>query len=798
MRDRHQQFRFVLILQSILIWPISSQTFDDLHAQDLAANPSDIHFRLDTTTAKHQFQMGERIPITLEFSSSTPEKYKLNGATYDRSGRLPTEQFVSERNDVADPYRDYFGSGVLGWLAGGIRGYPVLQPKPYAIELELNDWFRFDRPGRYRFYVKSHRLTRERAPSETGEKMIQFAAASNILEIDILEADPGWEATKMAEIRGTLEQTEPGIPRPGDPPVPRNPLAEQIGLAREELRYLATRSAVQLILDRARSNSAELDTLALIGARDRADVIERFDRYLFNPEVVIREWDIRVRALFTFIEKESPEPLPMFVWQIQNPTAWHATQLILGTRQKHFEDLVRAEAVRLIPATERKAGSARKASVEAIAAIAPREVTAAGLLPPEDYGLTRPQLIEQFNDFSEEQQLELLTKKWDLVRGPEMVAVLRRIIDKAETKPLPSSAMSFRVWGTETHFVTVALQRLYELSPEETTAIIRKDFLNDKTRFAGFAVRSLPAQDLAEADAMLSALLKTNLSGALPLVAKFGTARLGKQMSELYVGESWPCAEEESFTAYFVRTQREDVAKDVLKRSMTDRELRGCYRLLLGQVAQVTWNPIVEWEALATLNDADPEAVMSAATVLAAYAGPQSEPLLWKRLEQWSAQWRGRASELQAHPITGTAPNRSEERLGSALFQAIASAKSWVIDESGRRRLLTLCVDDWCRQSWARDLLSGTILIDVSNGWESYPTAFRVQGYAGRSLADLKAKLEHFPTGSKFRWCPQSFNPLDAFTPGQLQEMFDDVLRFLSKRSMSIEPYSAEKCVPRQ
>ena len=97
--------------------------------------------------------------------------------------------------------------------------------------------------------------------------------------------------------------------------------------------------------------------------------------------------------------------------------------------------------------------------------------------------------------------------------------------------------------------------------------------------------------------------MKENLSGALPLVAKFGTARLGKQMRELYAGELWPCAEEESFTAYFVRTQPDAIAKDILKRAMADRERRGCYRMLLGQVALVIWNPLIEAQARVTLND---------------------------------------------------------------------------------------------------------------------------------------------------------------------------------------------------
>jgi hypothetical protein len=318
-----------------------------------------------------------------------------------------------------------------------------------------------------------------------------------------------------------------------------------------------------------------------------------------------------------------------------------------------------------------------------------------------------------------------------------------------------------------------------------------------KPRFAGFAIKEFPAQDIPEADDSLSALLRTDLRVALPLVAKFGTARLANQMRERYLEQSWPCTEEESFVSYFVRTvpgDGTDGGSNVLRRAMADRERRGCYRWLLNRVASVVWNGVIEAQAIATLDDSDPEAAVSAAQVLAAHGEARVEPLLWKRLERWSERWRGRASELAVHPITGV--RNSDDQLGSTLFGAIASAQSWVLDEPRRKRLLGLCVDDWCRQQWGRELQSGVIPVEVSNGGAMYPAAFRVAGYTAPTLEGLKRKLQQFPAGSAFRWCPQAWNPSDAFTPGQREEMFKELAGFLSTRSMSIEPYLEGKCVP--
>ncbi len=427
------------LLSLLIVAPSTyAQSFESRHQRDLSANPSDLHFRLGTTAGARKFHRGERIPLTLEFWSDSPDKYKLNGATYDRSGRLPTEEFVLDRDDVADPYVDYFATGVLGGIVGGLRGNPVLDTKPYRIELNLNDWFRFDRAGTYRVYLKSHRLSRERtaldlSAGESDRKTIQFAAVSNLLEVRILPDDPAWTESKLREIESVLVQPEPEFPKPGGPPIPVNQLEDELRSARQDLRYLATPAAVELAFQDAYKLSNRPDTLLLIGARDRGQAIAAFDRYLAAPTAAITEWDIRLRALFTFLQKEAPKPLPMFAWQIAEGTDMQKFWAEGETRHKRFTELVHAEAIRLIPVAATKEQAARKTSGEAIAAIAPVEAKTALLVPPDDYGLSSEELIAQFPNFPAQQQFELLGKKWDLVRGPAMISVLRSVIESGCT-----------------------------------------------------------------------------------------------------------------------------------------------------------------------------------------------------------------------------------------------------------------------------------------------------------------------------------------------------------------------------
>ncbi len=184
---------------------------------------------------------------------------------------------------------------------------------------------------------------------------------------------------------------------------------------------------------------------------------------------------------------------------------------------------------------------------------------------------------------------------------------------------------------------------------------------------------------------------------------------------------------------------------------------------------------------------------MSAAEVLAARWWAGNRIFVVEALgTMGGAGWRGRTAELEVHPITGILLN-PEAQLGSALFDAIASARSWVLDEPRRMRLAALCVDDDCRNLWGRERPPGEIQVEASNGGTIYPTGFRDAGYRAATLESLKGKLQQFPAGTAFRWCPQVF---DAFSPGQRDEMFEELTRFLSGRSMSIEPYREDRCVP--
>jgi hypothetical protein len=113
---------------------------------------------LRVSEGRRQFRPGEIIPIELEFNSPIPKRFAVDGATYDRGGRLTIDEFRVEPIDaVTDPLLDYFALG--GGVGGGLRRIGALGEHPFVVKLELNDWFRFDQAGTIRLSVRSQRVT---------------------------------------------------------------------------------------------------------------------------------------------------------------------------------------------------------------------------------------------------------------------------------------------------------------------------------------------------------------------------------------------------------------------------------------------------------------------------------------------------------------------------------------------------------------------------------------------------------------------------------------------------------------
>ncbi len=102
-------------------------------AQSTPPVDSNVVLKVSIANDRREFRIGETIPLQLSFSSTVKDRYQVNMAQYDRSGRMEYEHFtVSPAQGAVDPLVTYNSVG------GGLTSFQFLSSAPWTIKLNLN------------------------------------------------------------------------------------------------------------------------------------------------------------------------------------------------------------------------------------------------------------------------------------------------------------------------------------------------------------------------------------------------------------------------------------------------------------------------------------------------------------------------------------------------------------------------------------------------------------------------------------------------------------------------------------
>ncbi|HLM56941.1 MAG TPA: hypothetical protein VK422_12555, partial [Pyrinomonadaceae bacterium] len=427
---------------------VSGQGRDSFEGRRRAAarsNPPGVGFAVRLKGGQTRFHPGEVIALELAFSSDAPGAYQLDNASYDRGGRLEIDDFHLDPEDgTADPLEDYFGSGLFGFMGGGLRAYPELEAKPYVVNAELNERVRFERPGRYRLYVTSHRVAPLRRREEDGETLV----TSNVVEFEILPADPAWSKRALAEAVRVLDSKGAGA----------NHRA-----ACRVLRFLNTEAATRELARHFREDESpggcEREfNFGLLATPHRALAVSEMERRLVAPDHPVTTEFLRTLAFLSLLQQQGFAPLPPYV-----PGDEARTELFTKEyerRRAAYKTTLDGYVRRLALAVFAKEGRARALSLDALLWMrdhAPRRGGEAG----QDEKLLKDALAAVFAELPVRDQAQLLEYQWDVVATPAMLPALRRLY---QSPPKGDD----RLPG-------LALRRLYELAPEEGRRLVLEE-----------------------------------------------------------------------------------------------------------------------------------------------------------------------------------------------------------------------------------------------------------------------------------------------------------------------------------
>jgi hypothetical protein len=730
-------------------------------------NAPGVTFILRLKDGKTTFRQGELITVEMLFASSLPNTYRVDGRTYDRSGRLYADTYHFEPElGTTDPLQDYVQSGMFGGGMGGLAPVPpILVEKPYVIAQDLNEFVRFDRPGKYCLWVTNSRIAKVDPASRFRSKG-QFTATSSAIELEILPADSGWQKQKIQEAKAILDGAGTTDRRP----------------ACRVLRFLNSAESETEMIRRYRGNTDGCDSefhFGLLSSRRREFVIHEMEAEMAAPDHPVTGSYIHTLATLNYLAQYGSPMLPYPAGNEEKMKEW---QLEMQNRRSAFQEIAAQYSRQLAMTVSRKEGSALAVTLETLLEsevnIPAEKRTPASAARAAQIAAALPGV---FLDLPSNKQYTLLSWFWKPIATPAMLPPLRRLIDA------PHSPRD----GTFSDVRGLALQRLFELAPEEGRATVLKEIQRTPLRIRPKTLSILPDETLPELDEILSERLTRHdpesefevVADYSALIARYATSaslpRVKKAIGNK-VG-TMACHIQSPLVAFFLRVDP-DYGAEVLEQSLAARKETGCYKSEFSAVAPLYWSAKLEGIATAHLDDPEIEVAVQAAAVLGQYGSAAAEQALMDRLERWHTQWNGREKEIQPQLENGIVSGEPAQ-FETELVRALVRARSWIADPEKMNRIRQFCLTPAGRNevdAALRDSTEHSIRITFRSTDDSVD-GISVGQYRPESVKNLKEKLLQFSKGTTFTW-----KSVNGGGVGE-EQLFRDLKAFLNQHDMKLE-----------
>jgi hypothetical protein len=721
----------------------------------LLAFAEDTSPQLQVRTGKGQtlYHVGERIPLELSFTGPENKWFEINMASYDRSGRMGYEEFnVAPAAGWADPLHAYFGSS-SGFMGGGLTGFGSLSAKPTVINLNLNEWVRFDQAGTYTVVVVSHRVSDVSTGRGSRFGAQNLSLTSNPIQLRIIPATKAWEKAKLSSIMKELEEN----------PKPTGIEPDSLKGAIADLRFLGTAAAARLMARHLREDEPTLMyecALGLDGLREKLHPIAlaAMNRLIDDPEFPVSSWFLNTMSALQLSDSDPA---------------------VQREERTNFTDADWAAALQALSAKE---GRARAVTVQTLSNSQPKQIS------PQQKAELGGILAASLKDLPAEKQVMELQYNWDVLRSAGLLPTLE-LLAKTPLKNPGSNEMN---GYTTRELKSAALQRWFELDPlsaheEALRQIGSPDPSLTADSLTFLAKEKLPQFESLWGDALMATDDYQRETVFASLMARFGTGSAVAEVREkanAKVGE-WACAPQGAALAYLVEFDPVS-ARPLIERAVKERGKgkTACNRSIFQDISIYATDPILTDIALETLADSDPQVTMDALIYLMSYGDKSAEQPVWGRYVEWSDKWRNRADVLESREA-GSVGNWQDVGLGENLARTLIENQGWLATSDLISRVLERCVgEQMCTQlkQIADQAKSGSGPYPISAYRSGRNENYQVAQYNPKSLELLEAKVAQFPSGTRF-----SLTPTSPQNQDQLR-LEDEVQKILEKNGMILLP----------
>jgi hypothetical protein len=667
------------------------------------ASAQDISFELRTTDGRSEYRVGELIPLQMQFTSNS-KSYVVDGGFRFPELQAPRDEFlVDPAEGWSDPlaeYRQALSSGRGFFDGGGLVGLGRLGEKPVVLDLFLNRYVRFSKPGHYLVSVKEHRVSLRRASVNEANQPIELT--SRPLSLLITAATPEWQQQQLASALEMIKKG-PGVN------VNACEIVSALGTPAAEL-------AMADDLTRSDERPGCYFTPALLGLANRALVLEHMQAELENPVAGITPQFIESMATLTALE-DGP-----------------ATDFFQRT-----SDARREITSRLFGLLNEKRGPAKFAAISTLV-----NETLMGSQAGDSAQQTGILRIaaEVFDQLSSQAQATLLSAQWKEVSSPAMAHVLRHCAEA------DNNVSCGRLQGD------ILLARLQEISPSDAREVILGDMQKESPRFPATVLATLPDKELPEMDSVFRERLESqsgNLDATAGLIQRYATSSIAPAV-QTYLDANLgklPGRVEPDLIAYLLRVKH-DVGREELRAALLVRNENGWYKYLLRDVAQRNPSSEIQPLAIDALTDKDEDVMGSAVLALAIVGDDRAKAALFERLEQWYAKWVGRQRDLAGLP--GDERTTDDRYLGDNLIHSIATGAGWLFNQEDQQQLLRCTVTENQKrqvEQFVASAKSRPVMITLIDTVAPH-VQIAVAQYNYEDLEPAERKMSQFPRGTSF------------------------------------------------
>jgi len=620
-------------------------------------NGHDVRVRLSLAGEKSVYRTGEPIRLTLSFTSDR-DGYIIDTTT-TKPAHPVDEVLLSPDSGVSRWLDEYSGRHRY---APDYRSAEKITATPTTVELPLNDWFRFDRPGRYTVRVRTGRVTRPEHPPAFSPPI---PLTTNEVSFKVVPMSSVEEEQEVRRLSARLEATRD--------------FKEECKIS-EDLSYLSgevsTREKVRRFFSsQGRSgNSFQNIYFGLFIARDRALVVRLLEGALRDPNTPATHELLQTLTLLRGLQ-EGVEPTRAggLVVQAENP------------EQRRYSEIREGYVTELLASLPKRAGKSQTTTAMTVLGHLAKEPGNAAQISG-----VRKILLQEFDSLHPFDQELLLRAYWDQLRDPSIQPALERMLTK-ERQP-----QGYQIRAS-------ALNRLIEMDPERARLFVVAE-LRDPASVVDFDVlTALKDETLPEADAALLEQVRrlgqksdsVLLRHKALLVARYASPAIYEGLMEVYEtwGAKWPQDARASLLGYFARyneTQAIPLIEQALAELGPGQDLS-----FLTDLTRSNYPQAVDDLLRKRLEGEEPQAVGTAAYVMSQHGPAEDGRLIEARLDRWVKEWGKRSAELDA---AATDTNIVQSMVEVNLIVSLELGKAWKLPEEKIKQLKQGCITRACRE----------------------------------------------------------------------------------------------------